>query len=62
MWSIHLLHIESSEGVEKDTEIRTDQITLYEGELFPSSYDNGKVHEEDDEEDEDVLTAASLEW
>ena len=54
--------IESSEGVEEDTEIVIDQITPYEGEPFASSDDNGDEHEEeDDERDEDGLTPASLE-
>ena len=53
--------IESSEGVEEDREIVTDQITPYEGELFASSDDNGDDHEDKDEGDEDGLTPASLE-
>ena len=52
---------ESSEGVEEDTEIVTDQITPCKGEPFASSDDNGDDHEEDEEGNEDGLTPAALE-
>ena len=53
--------VDSMRSVEDEDESVTNQIAPYEGEPLASSDDNGEGGEEEDEGDEDGLTAATLE-
>ena len=53
--------VDSVQSLEEDEESVPDQVAPYEGKPLASSDDNGEVFDEEDEGDEDGLTASILE-